>query len=137
MSAQRSRCCWWWGMAVVLALIFVAGCASSPSSSPPPAPSRLGAINAFDIRAYDTLLVAQAAIEQAKAQASTKAEVLAVNAVVASYNLAYSAYESWRAAARAAGGAPPDAATLDAQIAAVVADVAEVVKAITDSHGGT
>lgn len=83
-----------------------------------------GSINKTDSQIYDTLISAQAAIEQAKAvvDPTSTAEKLAVNKAIAAYNLAMDSYIAYHKAA--AAGVPPDPGDLLAQVQTLVADVA-------------
>ena len=59
-----------------------------------------GAINAFDSYSYDTLLVAQAAIEQAKTDIAKYPNAKApLNQAIASYNIAETSYVAYHASA--------------------------------------
>lgn len=104
---------------LALALALAASCASSGTAVHP------GAANATDSQLYDSLISVQAAIEQAKVDfGSDPAAKPYLNKLIAGYNAAMDSYKSYHAAA--VSGHPPDPATLQAQIAALVQDVAAV-----------
>ena len=59
-----------------------------------------GAINAFDSYSYDTLLVAQAAIEQAKTEVAKHLNAKRpLNQAIASFNIAEASYVAYHASA--------------------------------------
>lgn len=76
-------------------------CASAPQG-----------VGGYERETYRALSAAQGAIEQAKLEAETRDEVLAVNAVIAVYNRAEAAFRLWRA-----GRDLADKAALDAALA--------------------
>lgn len=73
-------------LAVPLLALLLAACASAPQAA-----------GDYERETYRALFAAQTAIEQAKAEATTRDEVLAVNAVIAVYNRAEGAFRLWRA----------------------------------------
>lgn len=104
-------------MLMLATSVYETGCAKSATTSHP------GAVNAFDSNAYDALNSAQAAIEQAKTQlGSTPAAKGALNKVIASYNATMDAYVAYHKAAVAGG--VPDQASLQAELTALITDVA-------------
>jgi hypothetical protein len=106
--------------AAALVVALLVACASGGKAP------REGAANAFDGQAFDTLLVAQAALEQAKAEVKTRDEALAVNKVIAAYNTAEASFRVYHHAATSGGN--PSTVELAAQLAGVVADVAALVR---------
>jgi hypothetical protein len=98
-----------------IVLLLLVGCASGGGGA-----LRPGAANAFDAIVYDTLLVAQAAIEQAKSEAVTRDEALAVNLVIHAYNAAERSYRIYHEAAKSG---PTDIATIAVQLAALIEQV--------------
>jgi hypothetical protein len=102
---------------LVLVLGLAAGCASSSTAVHP------GAANATDSQIYDTLVSVQASIEQAKIDfGSDPAAKPYLNKLIVGYNGAQDAYKSYHQLA--VSGHAPDPATLQAQIAALVQDIA-------------
>lgn len=75
-------------------LVLAAGCATRLTVHP-------GALNAFDSAAYDSLLVAEAAIDQARtayAAGQIAGNKQALDALVASYNVARESWLTYRGA---------------------------------------
>jgi predicted lipoprotein len=69
------------------------GCAPGPTTHP-------GAVNSFDSTSYDTLVTAQAALEQAKTQfASTPAAVPYLNKAISAYNVAEAGWQAYHSTA--------------------------------------
>lgn len=107
---------------LTLVLALATGCASSSTGSPRTQP---GAANATDSQIYDALVSVQASIEQAKVEFGSDPRAKApLNRLITGYNAAEDAYKSYHQLAVA--GHPPDPATLQAQIAALIQDVAAV-----------
>lgn len=106
-------------LALALSLPFGLTSCSNPATVTHP-----GAVNAFDSNAYDALITAQAAIEQAKVGIAPQYKTQ-LNQVIAGYNAAMHAYQVYHAAAVA--GSSPDPAALQAQISQLVASVAALV----------
>lgn len=67
----------------------------------------------YERETYRALLAAQAAIEAAKAEAVTRDEVLAVNSVIAIYNVAEGSFRLWRTTRDLADKAALDVALAD------------------------
>lgn len=86
-----------------------------------------GAVNAFDSNAYDSLVTAQAAIEQAKTNLPPQFKTQ-LNQVIAGYNTAMNAYKTYHSAS--VQGTAPDPAALQAQIDQLVASVAALMAQI-------
>lgn len=86
-------------LAVILAMtFFVSGCAIKSGYVNHP-----NAINTFDSDAYDTLIGAQAAIEEAKANIAAHPEAKdSLNAAIKVYNLAEAAEKTYHASQDAA-----------------------------------
>ena len=84
-----------WSVLLVLAVLSTAACTAHYTPHP-------GALNVTDSAAYDALLVAEAAIEQARTENQTRplsAEAkAALNAVIDSYNIARTAWLMYRGA---------------------------------------
>jgi hypothetical protein len=84
-----------WSLLLVLAVLSTAACAAHYKPHP-------GALNATDSVAYDTLLVAEAAIDQARVDNQTNplpAQVKdALNTLIDSYNVARTAWLTYRGA---------------------------------------
>src|SRR5213593_4705073 len=80
---------------LVVAVLFIGACAAHYKIHP-------GALNATDSAAYDTLLIAEAAIDQARAENQTHPLSAgakdALNILVDSYNVARSAWLTYRGA---------------------------------------
>jgi hypothetical protein len=105
---------------VFLPLLLLAGCASQSYVIHP------GAANLFDSQAYDVLVVAHTAIEQAKTQlaanqfgAAEGAVKTAVNDLVAAYNAMDAAYDAYHAAAVAGTATPAQVTALQTSMNAV------------------
>lgn len=91
-----------------------------------------GAVNAVDNALYDTLLTEHAALTQARMEVPKyPAAVPAFNAVTAQYNATSAAYKIYHAAVAAGGN--PDSNALNAQVAALVAAVSNLIKQIGGS----
>lgn len=113
---------------MVLAFAVIAVCSNGCAAKK----IHAGALNQADSDIYDTLIVSQAGIEQAKQQISTCQGTTTldaycagivlhkddVNKAITSYNTALDSYTAYHA------GASQDLATLQAEIAAVLKDVA-------------
>ena len=84
-----------WSLLLVVAVLSTAACAAHYKPHP-------GALNAADSAAYDTLLVAEAAIDQARAENQTRplsAQAKeALNTLIDSYNVARTAWLTYRGA---------------------------------------
>jgi type II secretory pathway pseudopilin PulG len=84
-----------WSVLLVLAVLSTAACAAHYKVHP-------GALNAADSAAYDTLLVAEAAIDQARTENQSRplpAQAKeALNTLVDSYNVARTAWLAYRGA---------------------------------------
>lgn len=92
-----------------LLLVLLVGCAHNVVLRP-------GALNAFDQAAYESLMMAQSSITQAKALVPQFPAMKApLNKVIAGYNEALAAYKAYHAAGTG------DTAALDKAIADVVA----------------
>src|SRR5262249_3933421 len=92
------------GLLLLAPLVFTtAACAARYTIHP-------GALNVADSAAYDTLLVAQAAIDQARTENQTRAlpsaEKDALNTLIRSYNVARDSWLTYRGAI--ATNVPPD-----------------------------
>jgi uncharacterized protein YcfL len=106
--------------AVVLVLLMIVSCSSKRPIHP-------GALNQSDSVAYDTLLTAQAAIEQAKVEvANYPAAKPFLNKTIVSYNIAQAAYKGYHAGTE-------NLASVQAQIAVVVQNIAELQKQLGKS----
>ena len=115
-------------LAVTVPLLLAGGCASSATHP--------GAANTVDSQIYDSLLSAQAAIEQAKSDFGADPAVKpALNRVIASYNAAMDAYVSYHQLA--VSGKQLDPSTLQAQVAALTADIVALQKTFKAKKGGT
>lgn len=117
---------------LAVAAMLAVSCASGGTSA---APSHPGAVSNLDSQLYDSLLTVQASLEEAKAQfgADPRAKD-SLNRAIVAYNGAQDAYKTYHQLA-AAGNTPPDASTLQAQIAALVADIA-LIQATYGKGGG-
>jgi len=111
---------------LLIALSFGA-CASKSGTTPPP-PSHPGAVNAFDSTAYDALVSAQAAIEQAKVGIPQSQKAL-LNKIITGYNKAESAYVAYHTLALSLQ-AKPDA-TQSSQLATQQAALQGQIDALT------
>ncbi len=84
-----------WTLLLVVAVLSMAACAAHYKVHP-------GALNATDSVAYDTLLIAEAAIDQARAENQThplSAQAKdALNTLIDSYNVARTAWLTYRGA---------------------------------------
>jgi hypothetical protein len=84
-----------WGLLLVLAVLSTAACAAHYKPHP-------GALNITDSAAYDTLLVAEAAIDQARTENQTRPlsdqAKDALNTLIDSYNVARAAWLTYRGA---------------------------------------
>ena len=120
-------------IAIALVLVTLGACGKAYQVHP-------GAVNTFDSQAYDTLIVAKAAIDQCKTDVSNgtfTGAVLAnvetaLNGLITAYNVMDSAYQVYHAAA-VAGTATP------AQQASVTAGATQVTTAmsnLTAAKGG-
>lgn len=89
-------------LAGLLAALVLLGCASAQQ-----------AVGDYERETYRALLAAQSAIEQAKVEAETRDEVLAVNAAIQVYNVAEGAFRLWRASRDLADKAALDVALAD------------------------
>lgn len=92
-----------------------------------------GALNQFDSNAYDSLIVAQAAIDAAKAQPSITNNVMAkaaLNKAIGSYNIAYEAYLAYHA------GVTKDNVALQTALAQAIVDIANFQKTVPAPIGG-
>lgn len=82
-----------------------------------------GAANQADSQIYDALMSLQASIGQAKLDFGSDPKYKpALNRIIAGYNAAMDTYVSYHKLA--ASGGSPDPATLQAQVAALVKDIA-------------
>ena len=112
---------------LVLAAVAIAGCASRAVHP--------GAANSTDSQIYDSLISVQASIEQAKVEfAGNPAAKAPLNKIIAGYNAAQDAYRSYHELA--VSGHAPDAASLTAQVSALVRDLAELQAQFGKSRGG-
>jgi len=120
-------------LALLAAVLLIVGACASTAVHP-------GAASKFDSQTYDTLITAQAAIEEARAQAWTDPRAKEIlNAVIATYNTALDGYLIYHQAAAASarnGGALPDSAALAAQVVQLLADVGELRKLLPSRGGG-
>ncbi len=112
-------------MRVIAALLFLlalTGCSGTPKPVIHP-----GALNQFDSNAYDTLLTAQAAIEQASKEVVANYPALKdeMNKVRAGYTAAQASYKSYHEAAAAGKPTTPDA--LDALLKKLTTDLAAIL----------
>lgn len=104
-------------VSLVLAL-FMLGCAGKAPVKHP------GAINDFDSYAFDTLLTAHGALNEAKAQAPSHPEAKElINQAIASYNSAQAAYKIYHASGSG------DYSGLQQQLGELVKSIAQVQKA--------
>lgn len=107
------------GIVLSLWLVLGVGCASKNQHISHP-----NAINQVDSSAYDTLLTAQAALEEAKAHISEHPEAKQVlNQAIASYNSAQAAYKIYHGL-----GDPQSGADLATSLSQLLASVSEVEK---------
>ena len=104
---------------IIVFLIWLATACASRGIHP-------GAINKADSDLYDTLLVAQAALNQAKVDfasgkipASAKDEI---NVAIRAYNVAQASWKTWRS------GVSKDYTQLEKDIAALTREVAKVIR---------
>lgn len=114
-------------------LMTSAGCASTATHP--------GALSRFDSQAYDSLMIAQATIIDARAQAEagelTQAQKDLLNKVIVAYNGAMDTYVAYHNALKVwvdlGGGneaSRPSSAVIAADVAQLVADVAELVETV-------
>jgi hypothetical protein len=92
------------------------------------------AAHSFDKQAYDTLLVAQAAIEQAKVEGHDASPniVHAINAVIGHYNEAYKAYVAFHASVNIVTNTNSE--NLKQQLIALLGEIAQIRQMM--SHTG-
>jgi hypothetical protein len=115
------------GVFSLVTMTGLTGCASTATHP--------GAVSTFDSQAYDSLVSIQASIEQAKADfGSDPAAKAPLNRVIAAYNAAQDAYKSYHALA--VSGKAPDPTSLQAQISALVADIASIRATFGKQKGG-
>ena len=121
---------------ITLATLLILGLTAcgivSMTSCAKPAVVHPGSINSVDNALYDTLLTEHAALTQARIEVPKyPAAVPAFNTITAQYNATAAAYKIYHASV--AAGGTPDVNTLNAQVAALVAAVSNLIKQI----GGT
>lgn len=117
----------WMKVVTLLVVALVAYTLPSTGCQKNPVVIHQGAANITDSNLYDSLLVIQAAVEEARAQfASVPAAKEKLNQAIASYNLALNAYRSYHAAALAGG--VPDATVVQERIAAVTTAVQNLLR---------
>jgi len=106
-------------MGLVLAILALAGCAKQATVRP-------GAVNTFDSQAFDSLVTAQAAIEQASKEITAFPNLKPeLNHVIDGYNSAMVAYKAYHEAALA--GKPTDQASLAKLIQGLTSAVASII----------
>jgi len=112
-------------------LLLLAGCATKTNTTTKP-PSHANQLNAFDGQTYDTLLVAQSAIESAQEQLKAgklpeKYKPLIVKAAL-SYNTAQALYKTWRSIYT--GAQAGDLATVQAELTTNIVDLTTQIDAL-------
>ena len=90
-------------------------------------------VRQFDKQAFNTLIVAQAALEQAKVEVQGTQYVHQFNVAVNHYNEAYKAYGIFHAAVEV--GTNTNSENLRQQLVALLSEVAELRQALGNSGG--
>lgn len=113
-------------LALLIPVALESGCATKAAVASTP-----GALSPFDLTAYNSLIAVQASIESAKLQLTVTSPQTSkdlLNGIIAAYNIAMNSYKAYHAAL--AAGGTPDSTVLQAQITAVIGDVAAFVAQI-------
>lgn len=92
-------------------------------------------VKTFDHQAFTTLLVAQAAIEQAKTEAAGTQYAHQVNEVIARYNQAYETYKAFHASVEI--GTNTNSTDLKNQLVALLEEIAKLRQALGKNGGPT
>ncbi len=109
---------------LILAIGLACGMAVTPACGPKATTITVpGALNNADAQIYQDMHTAQAAIEQAKKDiASFPAAKDPLNRVIAAYNTAEAAYQTYRASANPS----PDPVALKAQVSQLMTDIGKL-----------
>ncbi len=113
---------------LILAMGLACGLAVTPACGPKATTATIpGSLNNADAQIYQQMTTAQAAIEQAKKDiASFPAAKDALNRVIAAYNTAEAAYQTYHASVNPS----PDPVALKAQVSQLMADIGSLQKAM-------